>query len=81
MNTRSISNWIVNACGERCDVRDAICFAPICRLLHLKPSGNRICPRMIDIHLPTTDGRHIVMSRHTQPGKDVSLLLAQTLAS
>ena len=145
MNTLSISNWIVNAFGERCGVRDAICFVPICRLLHLKPSGNRICPRMnlsgafkdlkgglsirpirhqlekrieahifvsflayclhttlrnlargraagltsdailkklsiiqmIDIHLPTTDGRHIVMSRYTQPDKDVSLLLAQ----
>ena len=37
--------------------------------------------QMIDVHLPTTDGRHIVMSRYTQPEKDVSLLLAQTLAS
>lgn len=33
--------------------------------------------QMIDIHLPTTDGRHIVMSRYTQPDKDVALLLAQ----
>ena len=33
--------------------------------------------QMIDIHLPTTDGRHIVMSRYTQPDKDVYLLLAQ----
>ena len=33
--------------------------------------------QMIDVHLPTTDGRHIVMSRYTQPEKDVSLLLAQ----
>ncbi len=33
--------------------------------------------QMIDVHLPTTDGRHIVMSRYTQPDKDVSLLLAQ----
>lgn len=33
--------------------------------------------QMIDVHLPTTDGRHIVMSRYTQPGKDVVLLLAQ----
>ena len=31
----------------------------------------------VRIHLPTTDGRHIVMSRHTQPEKDVSPLLAQ----
>lgn len=33
--------------------------------------------QMVDIHLPTTDGRHVVMSRYTQPEKDVSLLLAQ----
>ena len=33
--------------------------------------------QMIDVHLPTTDGRHIVMSRYTQPEKDVSLILAQ----
>ncbi|BBO17064.1 IS1634 family transposase [Candidatus Brocadia pituitae] len=33
--------------------------------------------QMIDVHLPTTDGRYIVMSRYTQPEKDVSLLLAQ----
>lgn len=33
--------------------------------------------QMIDVHLPTTDGRHIVMSRYTQTEKDVSLLLAQ----
>jgi len=32
--------------------------------------------QMIDVHLPTTDGRHIVMSRYTQPEKDVALLLA-----
>jgi len=36
---------------------------------------------MIYIHLPITDIRHIVMNRYTQPQKDVSLLLAQTLAS
>ena len=33
--------------------------------------------QMIDVHLPTTDGRHVVMSLYTQPEKDVSLLLAQ----
>ncbi|NUO10205.1 MAG: hypothetical protein HUU08_16310 [Candidatus Brocadia sp.] len=32
---------------------------------------------MIDDHLPTTDDRHIVMSRYTRPEKDVALLLAQ----
>ncbi|UJS22512.1 MAG: hypothetical protein L3J18_00045 [Candidatus Brocadia sp.] len=33
--------------------------------------------QMIDVHLPTTDGRHIVMSRYTQPEKGALLLLVQ----
>lgn len=33
--------------------------------------------QMIDVHLPTTDGRHIVLSRYTEPEADVALLLAQ----
>ena len=33
--------------------------------------------QMIDVHLPTTDGRHIILSRYTQPEKDVALLLTQ----
>jgi hypothetical protein len=32
---------------------------------------------MIDVHLPTTDGRYIVLSRYTLPEKDQKLLLAQ----
>ena len=31
--------------------------------------------QMIDVHLPTTDGRRIILSRYTQPNKDQSLLL------
>ena len=31
---------------------------------------------MINIHLPTTDGRRIVMCSYTQPDKDDSVLLA-----
>lgn len=33
--------------------------------------------QMIDVHLPTTDGRRIVLSRYTLPERDVALLLAQ----
>jgi len=33
--------------------------------------------QMIDVHLPTTDGKHIVLSRYTEPEPDVALLLAQ----
>jgi hypothetical protein len=31
--------------------------------------------QMVDVHLPTTDGRHIVLSRYTQPDTDQQILL------
>ena len=53
----------------------------------LKHSANGLTPRaalekfatmqMLDVHLPTTDGREIIMSRYTQPEKDLQLLLDQ----
>jgi len=33
--------------------------------------------QMIDVHLPATDGRHIVLSRYTEPEPDLALLLAR----
>jgi len=33
--------------------------------------------QMLDVHLPTTDGREIVLTRYTQPEKDLLLLLHQ----
>lgn len=33
--------------------------------------------QMIDVHLPTTDGRNLVLPRYTQPEKDQQLLLYQ----
>lgn len=33
--------------------------------------------QMIDVHLPTTDGRHVILSRHTQPEKELQVLLGQ----
>ncbi|MBN2685030.1 MAG: hypothetical protein JXR40_07105 [Pontiellaceae bacterium] len=32
---------------------------------------------MIDVHLPTTDGRNLVVPRYTQPEKELQLLLHQ----
>ena len=32
---------------------------------------------MVDIHVPTADGRHLVLARHTQPNHDHELLLRQ----
>jgi transposase len=33
--------------------------------------------QMLDVHLPTTDGREIIMARYTQPQPDLQLLLDQ----
>lgn len=33
--------------------------------------------QMVDVHLPTTDGRQLLFSRYTQPEKDQQLLLSQ----
>lgn len=33
--------------------------------------------QMVDVHLPTTDGRYLVLPRYTQPNKDHKLLLEQ----
>ncbi len=33
--------------------------------------------QMVDVHLPTTDGRVLELSRYTQPEKDLQLLLQQ----
>ena len=33
--------------------------------------------QMIDVHLPTTDGRNLILPRYTQPEKDQQLLLYQ----
>jgi hypothetical protein len=30
---------------------------------------------MVDVHLPTSDGRHLVLPRYTQPERDQMLLL------
>ena len=33
--------------------------------------------QMIDVHLPCTDGRTVILSRYTQPEKDLQLRLQQ----
>jgi hypothetical protein len=32
---------------------------------------------MVDMHLPTTDGRHLILSRYTQPEPEQQILLDQ----
>jgi transposase len=55
-----------------------------CRLKALAPG---LTPRsvldkfaavqMIDVHIPTTDGRELLLTRHTEPEKELNLLLAK----
>ncbi len=33
--------------------------------------------QMLDVHFPTTDGRELIFTRHTEPDADQQLLLAQ----
>ncbi len=33
--------------------------------------------QMVDVHLPTTDGRHLILSRYTQPEPEQKILLDQ----
>jgi transposase len=33
--------------------------------------------QMVDVHIPTSDGRTLILSRHTQPEPDLQLLLAR----
>ena len=39
--------------------------------------AGRACPdlALIEVHLPTTDGRQVILSRYTEPEKDHQLLL------
>lgn len=32
---------------------------------------------MLDVHLPTTDGHHLILPRYTQPKKDLRRVLHQ----
>ena len=58
-----------------------------CRLQALAPG---LTPRsvldkfaavqMIDVHIPTTDGRELLLERYTEPERDLKLLLARTQA-
>ena len=53
----------------------------------LKPLASGLTPRsvlekfaavqMLDVHLPTTDNRELVLTRYTEPEKDLQLLLMQ----
>ena len=75
---------------ERIEAHIFVSFLAYCLQVtlkaRLKPLASGLTPRavlekfaavkMLDVHLPTTDGRELVLTRHTEPDADLRLLLA-----
>jgi len=80
---------VYHQCDKRIEAHIFVAFVAYCLQVTLKhklrPLAKGLTPRsvlekfesmqMVDVHLPTTDGRHLVLSRYTQPEKDLQLLL------
>jgi IS4 transposase len=76
---------------ERIEAHIFVAFVAYCLQVTLKQRTRTLAPgltprtvlekfaavQMVDVHLPTTDGRHLILSRYTQPEKDLQLLLTQ----
>jgi hypothetical protein len=76
---------------ERIEAHIFVCFLAYCLQVTLKQRAKAKAPgltprailekfktmQMIDVHLPTTDGRNLILPRYTQPEKDLQLLLHQ----
>ena len=76
---------------ERIEAHIFLAFLAYCLLVTLKarlrPLAPGLTPRaaienlaaiaMVDVHLPTTDGRQLVLSRYTQPEPEQQILLDQ----
>ena len=76
---------------DRIEAHIFVAFVAYCLHVTLKnlarPRAPGLTPRailekfsslqMVDVHLPTTDGRHLILPRHTDPTRDQQLLLHQ----
>ena len=74
---------------HRIEAHIFVAFIAYCLQVTLKFSARQLAPgltpraileklsaiQMVDVHLPTTDGRHLVLSRYTQPDPDQQLIL------
>ncbi len=74
---------------QRVEAHIFVCFLAYCLFVTLKNFSARLAAgltarsiieklkhiQMVDVHLPTTDGRTVVLSRYTEPDDDVRLLL------
>jgi len=76
---------------DRIEAHIFVAFVAYCLQVTLKYRARTLAPgltpravlekfeemQMVDVHLPTTDGRELILSRYTQPEKDLQLLLRQ----
>jgi transposase len=74
---------------ERIEAHIFVAFVSYCLQATLKQRLRTLAPgltpravlekfagiQMVDVHLPTTDGRHLILSRYTEPDADQKLLL------
>ena len=82
---------IYHQSDQRIEAHIFVAFVAYCLQVTLKQRTRTLAPgltpravlekfaavQMLDVHLPTTDGRHLVLPRYTQPEKDLQLLLNQ----
>jgi hypothetical protein len=82
---------IYHQTDERIEAHIFVAFMAYCLQVTLKHQARQLAsgltPRailekfstiqMVDVHLPTTDGRYLILPRYTHPDRDLSLLLAQ----
>ena len=75
--------------GQRIEAHVFVSFLAYCLQVSLKVRLERLAPgltprsvleklgqmQMVDVHVPTNDGRELVMSRYTEPSADQRLLL------
>lgn len=76
---------------ERIEAHIFVAFMAYCLLVTLKHRAKQLAPgltprsilekfttmQMVDVHLPTTDRRYLILPRYTQPDEDLKLLLGQ----
>jgi hypothetical protein len=82
---------IYHQTDARIEAHIFVAFVAYCLQVTLKQRSRTLAPgltpravlekfaavQMVDVHLPTTDGRQLILSRYTQPEKDLQLLLNQ----
>lgn len=80
---------IFHQCDRRIEAHIFVAFLAYCLHVTLKQRARALAPgltprsvlekfstlQMVDLHVPTTDGRTLILSRYTDPEKDLTLLL------